>query len=267
MVDQGLAPSRASAQSLIESHSVLVNGSIAFKASRAVLPADQLTLVKPSRFVGRGGEKLFGFFDQVGLSPAGMVCLDVGSSTGGFVDCMLQLGALQVTAIDIGTAQLDDRLRHDPRVLSLEKTDVRGFDPSSYGLSGFDLVTCDLSFISVRLVASDLYRLAALRRGQLVCLVKPQYEVGHKDASAARGVIKDPELWKASVREAADELVRCGFQVLDVLPSRLRGTSGNQEFFIHASSSEDINWSQEIPELVDLAVASATKVPQLRNIG
>ncbi len=263
LVERGLALSRAMAQELIGSGQVLVNGSTAEKAARRIFRSDQLAVAKKNRFVGRGGEKLEGALDEFGLTPAGWTCMDIGSSTGGFVDCLLQRGAELVVAIDVGRAQLDSRLRSDQRVLVLEQTDIRGFVPVDPVPKSYDLVTADLSFISIRSVVDDLYRICRPNSHcHLVLLVKPQFEVGHRDASRAKGVIKDPSLWGSVLLDAAELLRGVGFRVGGMTPSRLRGAAGNQEFFICATvdTVETIDHFS-FDALVDSAVAAVPNRP------
>ena len=263
MVERELVGSRSVAQQLIDSGQVLVNGSIADKAARRVFRSDQLFVMKRARFVGRGGEKLDGALEEFGLSPLGWTCIDIGSSTGGFVDCLLQNGAKAVVALDVGRAQLDSRLRSDDRVIVLEQTDVRGFFPTDPVPSSYDLMTADLSFISIRSVIEDIYRICSSNRHcLLLILVKPQFEVGHRDASMSKGVIRDPALWSSVLLEAAKLLEKVGFRIEGLVPSKLRGAAGNQEFFIWASvgqgSTLDFN---SLTALVDSAVAAVADLP------
>ena len=263
MVERELASSRSVAQQLIDSGQVLVNGSIAEKAARRVFRSDQLFVLKRARYVGRGGEKLDGALSEFGLSPLGWSCIDIGSSTGGFVDCLLQNGAKSVVALDVGRAQLDSRLRSDHRVIVFEQTDVRGFVSADPAPNSYDLMTADLSFISIRSVIDDLYRICSSNPSCfLVILVKPQFEVGHRDASISKGVIKDPTLWSSVLMETAKQLERVGFRIEGLAPSKLRGAAGNQEFFFWASigpgSSLD---SYSLTALIDTAVAAAADPP------
>ena len=263
MVERELASSRSVAQQLIDSGQVLVNGSIAEKAARRVFRSDQLFVLKRARYVGRGGEKLDGALSEFGLSPLGWACIDIGSSTGGFVDCLLQNGAKSVVALDVGRAQLDSRLRSDRRVIVFEQTDVRGFASADPAPNSYDLMTADLSFISIRSVIDDLYRICSSNPSCfLVILVKPQFEVGHRDASISKGVIKDPTLWSSVLLETAKQLERVGFRIEGLAPSKLRGAAGNQEFFFWASigpgSALD---SYSLTALIDSAVAAAADPP------
>jgi len=180
------------------------------------------------RFVSRGGDKLAGALDDLGLDPKGRLCLDVGASTGGFSDCLLQSGARHVVAVDVGYGQLDPRLREDPRVTVLERTNARHLEPQALP-SGIELVTVDVSFISIRLLLARLGQVAP--GADLLLLVKPQFEVG-KGQVGKGGVVRDERLRAgavAGVREAALEL---GYKALGEAESRLPGPKGNREIFL-----------------------------------
>lgn len=232
MVRRGLTSSRAEAQRLIADNRVTVGGAPAGKASRLVDPGDALEVTGDApRFVSRGGIKLEAALDRFDIAVAGCRVVDVGSSTGGFTDCVLQRGAREVVAIDVGSHQLHERLRGDPRVRVHEKTSVRGIEVDSIGGPG-DLVVADLSFISVRLVAADLLALTAVP-GTLVVLVKPQFEAGRAEADRGKGVITDPGVWRATVESAGRALERAGAAIMGGMVSPLRGTGGNVEFLLH----------------------------------
>ena len=159
-----------------------------------------------------------------------MRVLDVGSSTGGFSDCLLQLGVKELYTVDVGTNQLHEKIRSNPRVTVFEQTNIRDFfDPKGIG---FDLVVGDLSFVSVASLAPFLLPLSK-DNGQLVILVKPQFEVGHKDASRSKGIIKDPELWRKSLLKVAKAFQDQGAEILGLVTSQIKGTEGNVEFFYH----------------------------------
>ncbi len=220
---------------------MLVGGALAERASRLVAPEEPVELLgPPRRFVGRGGEKLDAALDRFALDVTGAVALDAGASTGGFTDCLLRRGAALVAAVDVGHGQLDVRLRADPRVVVLERTHVRALDPSFLGASlgpgrvPVDVVTADLSFISltsaVRVLAGPVARPGA----PLVLLVKPQFEVGRAEASRGRGVVREPELWLGALRAVASSLAAAGAAIMDAMRSPISGASGNTEFFLHA---------------------------------
>jgi 23S rRNA (cytidine1920-2'-O)/16S rRNA (cytidine1409-2'-O)-methyltransferase len=220
-----------------------VNGAVAQKAARLVLPGDALELVgPPDRYVSRGGEKLEGALAAFELDVAGLRCCDVGSSTGGFTDCLLQRGAAEVVAIDVGRAQMHERLANDRRVTLYERTDIREVDPTTIG-APFDLVTADVSFISLTSVMECLAELAA-PEAPVVVLVKPQFEVGRQEVSRGRGVIRDPKLWRGALDRVLEAAAVADLAPQAAIPSALKGAQGNVEFFLHlerggAASSVD----------------------------
>jgi 23S rRNA (cytidine1920-2'-O)/16S rRNA (cytidine1409-2'-O)-methyltransferase len=206
---------------------VLVGGAVADKAARLVGPGEPLLLSgPPPRFVGRGGEKLAAALERFGLEVTGRVALDAGASTGGFTDCLLQAGAARVVAVDVGRAQLHERLKADVRVESLEQTDIRVFAARG-GL--FELVVADLSFISLRTVAGALVGLTQ-PGGDLVVLVKPQFEAGRAEVSQGRGIIRDPVIWARTLEGVKAAMDEAGATTMDIMVSPLRGAEGNVEF-------------------------------------
>ncbi|MCY3637075.1 MAG: TlyA family RNA methyltransferase [bacterium] len=232
LVRRGLVTSRDRARQAVASGQVTVNGAVAQKAARLVLPGDALELAgPPARYVSRGGEKLEGALEAFGLDVAGWRCCDVGASTGGFTDCLLQCGAAEVVAVDVGRAQMHERLAGDSRVTLYERTDIRDVDSASIG-APFDLVTADVSFISLTSVMERLAELAA-PSAPVVVLVKPQFEVGRKQASRGRGVIRDPEQWQAALERVLDAAITVGLAPQTAIPSALKGAQGNVEFFLH----------------------------------
>jgi 23S rRNA (cytidine1920-2'-O)/16S rRNA (cytidine1409-2'-O)-methyltransferase len=204
---------------------------VAEKPARLVSPREAVLLAAAAgRFVGRGGEKLEAALERLEIDVSGRLALDAGASTGGFTDCLLQRGAARVVAVDVGRAQLHWRLRADPRVICLERTDIRS--ASAFAGGGFGIVVADLSFISLRAVAGTLVSMAE-PGGDLVVLVKPQFEVGRREASRAKGVIRDPELWQQALSGAQEAFRQAGGGLAAVVPSSLRGADGNVEFFLH----------------------------------
>ena len=198
-----------------------------------VADAEPVELVgPPPRFVSRGGEKLDAALERFGIDVAGRTALDAGSSTGGFTDCLLQRGAARVVAVDVGRGQLDLRLRRDPRVVVMERTNVRHLSPATLGDQGFDIVTADLAFVSLRTVASVLVGLAA-PGADLVALVKPQFEAGRVEASRGRGVIRDPGVWARAVVGVRDAFAAAGAAMMGLMRSPLLGAEGNVEFLAH----------------------------------
>lgn len=230
---RGLASTRRLAQSHIAAGRVTVGGAPAVKAARLVAANEPVEVLgPPPRFVGRGGEKLDAALDRFSVDVAGRRALDAGSSTGGFTDCLLQRGAASVIAVDVGHGQLDARLRRDLRVEVLERTNVRSLTPERVG-GAVDVVTADLSFISLRTVLPALIGLA--RPGaDLVWLVKPQFEAGRVEAARGRGVIVDPVVWRRVLEEVKVALVERQADIMGAMVSPLTGADGNVEFLIHA---------------------------------
>lgn len=230
LVRDGLAETRAKAQALVMAGGVLVDGAVVDKPGTRVRPDAAVALrAAASPYVSRGGEKLAGALDDLGIDPAGRTCLDVGASTGGFTDCLLQRGARRVVALDVGHGQLHEKLRADPRVRVVERVNVRHADGSVLAGEAVDLVVADVSFVSLRLV---LPRLAALApAADWLLLVKPQFEVGRGQVGRG-GVVRDDALRRAAadaVRAAAEAL---GWRFLGQADSRLPGPKGNREIFL-----------------------------------
>jgi 23S rRNA (cytidine1920-2'-O)/16S rRNA (cytidine1409-2'-O)-methyltransferase len=229
LVQRELAPSRERAQALILAGAVRVDGDRADRAAAPVLEDAQLAVDTGPRYVSRGGDKLAGALDALGLEVAGRVAIDVGSSTGGFTDVLLQRGAKRVHAIDVGKGQLDWGLRQDPRVVVHEGVNAREGVPI---VETVDIVVADVSFISLRLALPP--SLVKLRDGgDVVALVKPQFEAG-RDAVGKGGVVRDPEARAAAVIAVAKDLGSRGFGIVAVTPSPIAGREGNREIFIHA---------------------------------
>ncbi len=233
LVRRRLVSSRTDAQELIDLGRVLVNGSVADKASRLVDPADAVVVEgPPPRFVSRGGEKLATALEAFAIDVAGRRVLDAGASTGGFTDCLLQAGAAHVVALDVGHGQLHPRIRHDERVTVIERFNVRDVTREVVG-GPVDMVVADLSFISLTLVVRAL--LGVCREGaELVLLVKPQFEAGRRDVSRGRGVIVDPEVQQRAVDDVTSALETAGAEVRGVIDSPIRGGEGNKEFLVCA---------------------------------
>ncbi len=212
---------------------VLVNGAPADKPGRLVAVADAVVLEgPPSRFVGRGGAKLDAALDGFGIDVAELDVLDVGASTGGFTDCLLQRGARRVVALDVGHGQLHPRLRGDGRVVVLERTNVREATPATIG-GLVEMVVADVSFISLTLVVPVLVTLCQ-PGSPMVLLVKPQFEAGRVEAGRGGGVITDPAIHDRVQAEVAATLEAAGARVLGWMDSPIRGGEGNRELFVHA---------------------------------
>ncbi|HEY6710254.1 MAG TPA: TlyA family RNA methyltransferase [Actinomycetota bacterium] len=231
LVRRGLAPSREAAGDAIRAGRVLVAGVVAAKPSTLVSAADPVALAGPARrWASRGGGKLAPVLERLGVEVAGRRCLDAGASTGGFTDVLLQAGAAEVVAVDVGYGQLDLRLRQDPRVVVLDRTNVRTLDTERIG-GPVDLTVADLSFISLRLVLAALAG-ATRKDGDLLLLVKPQFEAG-REAVGRGGVVRDPAARAAAVRAVADAGASLGLGAAGVCPSPLPGPAGYLELFLH----------------------------------
>jgi 23S rRNA (cytidine1920-2'-O)/16S rRNA (cytidine1409-2'-O)-methyltransferase len=242
LVRRGLAVSRVQAQELVAASKVLVSGAIADKPTRLVSPADPVILtVEKSRFVSRGGDKLQAAIDAFKIVVTGSRVIDAGASTGGFTDCALQSGAAIVVAVDVGHGQLHERIRRDERVKVWERTNVRNVCVDEIG-GPADLVVADLSFISLRTVLSKLVDFLE-QQGDLVMLVKPQFEASRKEADRSRGVIRDPKVWQRVLHEVATAADDAGLTVVGLIHSPLLGGNGNSEFLMHARKSESITYS------------------------
>ncbi|MEI7891861.1 MAG: TlyA family RNA methyltransferase [Myxococcales bacterium] len=233
LVERGLAESRTRAQALVLAGKVLVQGQRVDKPGTAVRDDVVLEVRGADHpFVSRGGVKLAAALDHFGVQVAGVRALDVGASTGGFTDCLLQRGAACVVAVDVGYGQLASSLRSDPRVVVMERTNARTLTPEAIG-GLVDLTVVDASFIGLDKLAEALRR--TLRAGgTLVALVKPQFEVGRVEASRGRGVVRDPELRARAVESGVEALRRAGFDVRGVVDSVLAGPRGNLEAFVHS---------------------------------
>ena len=226
-------PSRTEAGRVIELHRVLVNGAIAEKAARLVDPGDAVVITgEPPRFVSRGGEKLDAALDAFGVQADGADVLDAGASTGGFTDCLLQRGAAQVVALDVGHGQLHPRIREDPRVTVIERFNIRGLEAQHLPFVP-SLAVADLSFISLTKVIPVLARVVA-PGSDLVLLVKPQFEAGRAEVSRGHGVITDPEIHARVRDEVSDSLTASGCAVIGWCDSPIVGGDGNREFLVHA---------------------------------
>jgi 23S rRNA (cytidine1920-2'-O)/16S rRNA (cytidine1409-2'-O)-methyltransferase len=235
---------------------VTVAGAPATKPARLVAADEPLAVAGPApRFVSRGGEKLAAALERFGIDLAGRLVLDAGASTGGFTDCALQSGARHVVAVDVGRGQLHRRLETDPRVTSRERTNVRNVTAEQLG-GPFEAIVADLSFISLRTVLGPLLALAA-PGGDLVWLIKPQFEAGKQEADRHRGVIVDPEVWRRVLGEVLGALEEAGAAIMGLMASPLRGADGNVEFLVHALAPGATVPGRPIAELVGAAVAEA----------
>ena len=230
--ERRLIRSRSRAQRMIEAGRVTVNGQVIDRPGHPIDSEADIEILGYEAYVSRGGEKLEAALEQFHVEPKGRVCLDVGASTGGFTDCLLQHGAVKVFAIDVGHDQLHPTLRSDPRVVVREGLNARYLEPRDIG-EPVALVVADVSFISLKLVLPPLVDVVA-RGGELILLVKPQFEVG-KEALPASGIVRDATLQARALNDVArfidDETP---WHVIEDMVSPIEGEKGNVEFFIHA---------------------------------
>ena len=269
LVRRGLAASRESARRLVERGAVLVGGALADKPARLVAESEPVVVIDPDgrAFVSRGGEKLAAALDRFMIAVSGRRCLDAGASTGGFTDCLLGRGASTVVAVDVGYGQLDAGLRRDPRVLVLERTNVRALRPAAVGGDPFDVLVADLSFISLVTVAPVLAGDLATPGADIVVLVKPQFEAGRTEVSRGKGVIRHPEVRRAALERVASAFASQGATIMGAMASPLLGPAGNAEFLLHArahaTSGGSFAPSLEWADMLDAAVDQAPDAPRL----
>jgi 23S rRNA (cytidine1920-2'-O)/16S rRNA (cytidine1409-2'-O)-methyltransferase len=230
LVGRGLVDSREKGQALILAGQVLVDGQKVDKPGHAVAPDSKIELAEQPRYVGRGGLKLEAALNHFSIQVFGKVCLDIGSSTGGFTDCLLQHGAARVYAIDVGTGQLDWKLRNDSRVIVHEQINARYLSRNEVP-EPIDLAVCDVSFISITMILPVLPNLLAKGAG-MVILVKPQFELERHQVGKG-GIIRDPALHQQACRRVEDAVKQLGFQT-EIIPSPVLGAEGNQEFLLYA---------------------------------
>ncbi len=253
LVRRGLVATRTEAQAAVRDGLVTVAGRPAAKPSTLVSADEPVVVAGPGqRFASRGGEKLDAALDRFRVDPRGRDCLDAGVSTGGFTDCLLQRGAARVVAVDVGYGQLAWRVRNDPRVTVLERTNVREIGPAGLPFAP-SLLVADLSFISLGLVVPALSRVA-LPRADFVLLVKPQFEAG-PDLVGRGGVVRDPAVWRLAVEGVAAVCRKQGLAPRGVMASPLPGPAGNVEFPLYAVKN-----GQEVPLDVDGAVAEGLAI-------
>ena len=241
LVERGLAESRAKAQAMIMAGQVRVSDQVALKPATAVAADSVLTVDSGPRFVSRGGEKLDAALEAFEIEVSGLICADIGASTGGFTDCLLQSGAAKVYAIDVGKGILHWKLRNDPRVVVMEETNARFVESLPEEIS---LVTVDASFISLKIllpvIKKWLFPLSSFssegktkeERNNIVALIKPQFEAGRKDVSRGDGVIRDPEIHKQVLLDVLGFAQKEGFNIRGLVRSPLLGPKGNREFLV-----------------------------------
>lgn len=234
LVERGLADTRSLAQRLVMAGQVRVNGQVEIKASRQFSADDEISVDHGPRYVSRGGLKLEAALHAFPIKVEGAVCADVGASTGGFTDCLLQHGAVRVYAIDVGHGQLAWPLRQDPRVIVKERTNVRYLESLPEPV---DLVTVDASFISLKLLLPRIQGWLNAT-GQVVCLIKPQFEAGPAQVGKG-GVVKDPVVHHQVVEEVMAEAERQALHPAGLLESPIQGPKGNHEFLLWCVTSGD----------------------------
>jgi 23S rRNA (cytidine1920-2'-O)/16S rRNA (cytidine1409-2'-O)-methyltransferase len=255
LVERGLAESRAKAQALIMAGQVRVADQVALKPATAVQADAQLTVDTGPRFVSRGGEKLDAALEEFAIDVNGFACADVGSSTGGFTDCLLQRGAVKVYAIDVGKGILHWKLRNDKRVVVMEETNARYVESLPEPV---DLVTVDASFISLKILLPVVKKwnspspLAPLPAGEgnLIALIKPQFEAGKKDVARGDGVIRDSEIHKSVLLDVLSFAQQEGFSIRGLIKSPLLGPKGNAEFLVWLNQLPAENGSAELNPMV-----------------
>lgn len=232
LVDRGLAESRERAQALIIAGYVRVDGQPVSKPGHSVRDDVGIEVTERLKYVSRGGLKLEAAIQQFGIDVRGKTCLDVGASTGGFTDCLLQHGAARVYAFDVGSGQIDWKLRNDPRVIVREGVNARYLQPADVG-EAVDLIVCDVSFISVTLILPRLPTLL-LSHGAIVILIKPQFEAGREQVGKG-GIVRDPALHAEICTRIEGAVQALGFRTA-LMESPILGAEGNREFLLYATS-------------------------------
>ncbi|MEW6363965.1 MAG: TlyA family RNA methyltransferase [Acidobacteriota bacterium] len=258
VVARGLAATRARARAMIMAGDVSVDGQPAAKPGQLCRPDCDVALRTPDHpYVGRGGLKLAGALDRFGTEVAGLVCGDIGASTGGFVDCLLKRGASRVFAVDTGNV-LDDRVRNDPRVVYLKNTNARYLKPEHVGCP-LDLITVDVSFISVRKIIPALMGLLA-RDGKMLVLVKPQFEMDRawrvRGSRDRKGIVREPETHRRVLTEIFRFMEESGLRIEGLCDSPILGARGNREFFLLASRSGTATPLANLSDLIDRLLRS-----------
>jgi 23S rRNA (cytidine1920-2'-O)/16S rRNA (cytidine1409-2'-O)-methyltransferase len=229
LVQRGFFPTRQQAQIAIMAGEVQVGGHLAAKASDFVLDQSEISVATRTRYVGRGGIKLEGALTHFGISCAGKVALDIGASTGGFTDCLLQNGSRKVFAVDVGRGQLAWKIRDDSRVVVLEKTNARHLSRKEIP-EPIEICVIDVSFISLTLILPNAFELLT-PDGVILALIKPSFELAREDVGRG-GIVRSPELHTKAQQKVALFAERMGARVIGIVPSSITGADGNQEFFI-----------------------------------
>ncbi len=230
LAERGLVDSRAKAQRLVMAGQVRANGEVVNKPADKFEEHVQIKIIQKSRYVSRGADKLVAAVNAFELSIKGAVCADVGSSTGGFTDCLLQNGAEKVFAIDVGKGIMAGKLRQDPRVVVMEGTNARYVEKLDQEV---DLVTIDVSFISLKNILPVVKNWFGGEGGEIVALIKPQFEAGRKLASKGKGVIRDPQVHRQVLIDLLEFSISDGYSILGLIKSPVLGPKGNTEFLVH----------------------------------
>ena len=257
LVNRGLAASREKAKAVIMAGIVYVDGQKEDKAGATFSDAVNIEVRGNTlKYVSRGGLKLEKAMSHFGLSLEGKVCMDVGASTGGFTDCMLQNGAVKVYSIDVGHGQLDWKLRNDPRVVCMERTNIRYVTPEDIGEPA-SFVSIDVSFISLTKVLTPVRELLS-ENGEIVCLIKPQFEAG-REKVGKKGVVRDPKVHLEVIRAVMDFASLIGFEILHLEFSPIKGPEGNIEYLLHLKKQAEGYTQENIPVDPENTVALAHK--------
>ena len=259
LVARGLVESRSLAQRMVMAGQVRADGQLVAKPSTMLAPDTVLELQSLPRFVSRGGEKLLAAFDEFSLDVQDFVCADLGASTGGFTDCLLQHGAAKIYAIDVGRGQLHWKLRQDERVVVMEKRNAREIMSLPETI---DLVVVDASFISLK-VLLPVAQSWLKQSGQIVALIKPQFEAGRKEVSRGKGVIREPEVHRSVIEDVLSFAKERGFILKGLIPSPLRGPKGNVEFLAQLSLEGDP--AIDMQSMIDRVVPEVANSSQQSN--
>jgi 23S rRNA (cytidine1920-2'-O)/16S rRNA (cytidine1409-2'-O)-methyltransferase len=237
--EKHLAESRSQAQRLIMAGQVRVNGQVVLKSSTKVAEDSEISVDQPPRFVSRGGEKLEGAIIAFDLNDlSGRICADIGASTGGFTDCLLQHGAVKVYSVDVGYGVMHWKLRNDPRVVVMERTNARFIESFEEPVS---LVVIDASFISLRIFLPLFKKWFGKNTGEVVALIKPQFEAGRKESARGDGVIRDVEVHRHVLQDILTAAEQEGYTICGLIRSPLLGPKGNTEFLVHLK----LTWGQD----------------------
>lgn len=259
LINRGMASSREKAKAVIKEGKVFINSQCETKAGTMVEEDADIELkgIVPIRYVSRGGYKLEKAMERFGINLHDCVCMDVGASTGGFTDCMLQNGASKVFAIDVGTDQLAQKLRDDSRVVSMEQTNIRYVTPDDIG-GQVDFVSIDVAFISLTKVLLPVRNL--MRDGaEIVCLIKPQFEAG-RERIGKKGVVKEPEVHESVIKEVTGFAAQVGFEVLGLDYSPIRGPEGNIEYLAYMKRNDNNGPAPDMSAIIRNTVSEAHKL-------